>query len=168
MNIRKIIKSQYHATLDMLRQVIVKCPDSLWASVESKNHFWRVAFHALFYTHLYLQPSEEVFVRWPKHRDESQFLGRLPWPPHDEPKIGQPYTKEELLEYLDFCREEVETKVDILELEGASGFNWQPFDKTELQFYNIRHLQQHVGELCERLGNQNIEVDWVGMAAPRK
>jgi hypothetical protein len=39
-----------------------------------------------------------------------------------------------------------------------------------LQFYNIRHVQQHTGELCERLGAKGeVEVDWVGMqpaAAP--
>jgi hypothetical protein len=36
--------------------------------------------------------------------------------------------------------------------------------KLELQFYTIRHLQQHTGELCERLGTEaGIEIGWVGM-----
>jgi hypothetical protein len=53
-----------------------------------------------------------------------------------------------------------------MDLEAESGFYWLPFDKLELQFYNIRHVQQHTGELCERLGAQGeIEVDWVGMKA---
>jgi hypothetical protein len=163
MDIKEIIKSQYHASLEMMRQVILKCPDSLWASSTSKNHYWRIVFHALFYTHLYLQPTEGDFVPWPKHRGESQFLGRLPWPPHNEPKVEKPYDKEELLEYLAFCHAEVEARVDTLDMEKASGFNWQPFDKGELQLYNIRHLQQHIGELSERLGNQGIEIDWIGM-----
>ena len=163
MKIQKIIESQYHACLDMLKQVILKCPDALWASETSKNHFLRIVYHALFYTHLYLQPTEEDFVPWPRHRDESQYLGPVPWPPHNEPKIGKPYTKQELLEYLDLCHAEVDAKVDRLVLENPSGFNWLPFDKTELQLYNIRHLQQHIGELSERLGNQGIEIDWVGM-----
>jgi hypothetical protein len=162
MDIKRIIKSQYHASLDMLKQAILKCPDLLWVSTTSKNHFWRIVFHALFYTHLYLQPTEEDFVPWSKHRDESQFLGLLPWPPHNEPKIGKLYDKQELLEYLDLCHTEVDAKVDMLVLENASGFNWLPFDKAELQFYNIRHLQQHIGELSERLGNQDIEIDWIG------
>jgi len=162
MNIKPIIKSQYHAALDMLRQVIANCPDPVWLSRTPKNHFWRVAFHALFYTHLYLQPAEKDFVPWPKHRDQSQFLGTVPWPPHDQPKIGPPYTKEELLEYLDFCHAEADARVDALDLEGPSGFWWLPFDKTELQFYNIRHLQHHTGELSDRLCNEGIELDWVG------
>jgi len=28
----------------------------------------------------------------------------------------------------------------------GSGFDWLPFDKLELQFYNIRHIMQHTGE----------------------
>ena len=36
--------------------------------------------------------------------------------------------------------------------------------KLELQIYNLRHLQQHTGELMERLGSRaGIDVDWVGM-----
>jgi hypothetical protein len=162
MDLNKIIKSQYHASLAMLRQAIEKCPDTLWISTAQKNHIWRIAFHALFYTHLYLQPTEADFLRWSGHRDESQFLGRRPWPPHEEPTIGEPYTRQEVLTYLDYCSEQVDAIVDGLILDNPSGFEWLPFNKTELQFYNIRHLQQHIGELCERLGNEGIEVDWIG------
>ncbi len=55
--------------------------------------------------------------------------------------------------------------VPALDLAGASGFDWLPMNKLELQFYNIRHLQLHTGELCERLGTEaKIDVAWVGMA----
>ena len=162
-SIKDIIRSQYHASLEMLRQAVIKCPDSLWQNREYKNMFWHISYHALFYTHLYLQATEEHFVPWAKHRDEYQFLGRLPWPPHREPEIAEPYSKEEILEYHDICREQVEEQVASLELDAQSGFYWLPFGKLELQFYNIRHLQQHTGELCERLGaTGDIEVDWVG------
>ena len=163
MNLKEIIKSQYHAAFAMLRQAVEKCPDTCWLSTEPKNKYWRIAFHAIFYTHLYLQPTEADFSRWSGHRDESQFLGKRPWPPHEEPTIGEPYTRQEILTYLDHCNEQVNTIVDVLDLDGPSGFEWLPFDKTELQFYNIRHLQQHTGELCERLGNQGIDIDWIGM-----
>ncbi len=43
-----------------------------------------------------------------------------------------------------------------------SGFFWLPFGKLELQFYNIRHLQHHTGELFERLGAVGVTLDWVG------
>ncbi len=39
-----------------------------------------------------------------------------------------------------------------------------PFSKLELQFYTIRHIQQHTGEMMERLGTRaGAEIDWVGM-----
>jgi hypothetical protein len=154
MDIKAIIKSQYHAALEMLQQAIVKCPDSTWADPAYKNKFWHIAYHALFYTHLYLQPSEKEFVPWARHREQYEFM---------ESEIGQPYSKEELLEYLALCRQEVEDKAASLNLEAESGFDWLPMGKLELQFYNIRHLQQHTGELAERLGTTaNIEVGWVG------
>ena len=165
MDIKPIIKSQYHAALDMLRQVIAACPDPVWLSDTPPNRFWRVAFHALFYTHLYLQPAEDDFAKWPKHRDQSQFLGVVPWPPHNQPEVGPPYTQQELLEYVDFVHAEVDARVDLLDLEGPSGFSWLPFDKTELQLYNIRHLQHHTGELSDRLGSEGIALDWVGASA---
>ena len=92
-------------------------------------------------------------------------MGPLPWPPYNQPKIGEPYSKAEVLEYLGFCQGQVALILPELNLESdESGFSWLPFNKLELQFYNIRHLQQHIGELCERLGTKaRIDVDWVGM-----
>jgi hypothetical protein len=153
MNTKEVIMSQYEASLEMLRLAVIRCPLSLWDNQEDKNQFWQVVYHALFYTHLYLQPSEEAFVPWAKHKEGC----------HRMENRGEPYGKEEILEYFEICREQVETQVQSLELDAPSGFEWLPFNKLELQFYNIRHLQQHTGELCERLGVMGgIEVPWIG------
>jgi hypothetical protein len=166
MEIKGIIQSQYLASLEMLKSAIVECPDSMWDDPGPGNKFWQVAFHAIFYSHLYLQSKEEDFKAWEKHRDEYQFMGTLPWPPHDEPKIGEPYTRAEVLVYLELCQEQVKNIIPLVDLESSeSGFSWLPFGKLELQFYNIRHLQQHIGELCERLGSEaGVNVNWVGIA----
>jgi len=58
-------------------------------------------------------------------------------------------------------QKQVVTQTERLNLEAESGFHWLPFSKLELQLYNLRHIQQHVGELYERLDRQNIELDWV-------
>jgi hypothetical protein len=165
LNILGAIKSQYHAALSMLQQSIENCPEPLWFDTEPANKYWQVAFHVLFYTHLYLQPDESEFLQWPKHRDQSQFLGdRVPWAPDEKPKIGEPYTQTEVLEYLVFCRDEVDRQVDALDLAAESGFEWLPFNKLELQIYNIRHIMQHTGELSGRLfEHEGIEINWVGM-----
>ena len=165
MTIKKIVKSQYLASLAMLEEAIVNCPDSMWHDQKPKNKYWHIAYHAIFYTHLYLQPTVDDFQAWEKHREEYEFMGTVPWPPHNKPKIGEAYTKAEVLEYLEFCRKEVTAKVASLDIEAKeSGFFWLPMGKLELQIYNIRHLQQHTGELCERLGTEaGIDVDWTGM-----
>lgn len=163
MNYSGIIVSQYLAALEMLKQAIVKCPDSIWNSPDDKTKFWHIAYHALFYTHLYLQDSEQTFTPWSKHRKEYQFIGQVPWPPHSPPQIGEPYDRDTLLEYLAFCQQQVAERVPQLNLEAVSGFDWLPFGKLELQFYTIRHIQQHTGELMERLGARaNQELPWVG------
>jgi hypothetical protein len=163
MDTKKVIQSQYLAALEMLKQAVVKCPDSLWNAAEDRNKFWHVAYHALFYTHLYLQDAEKDFRPWEKARNEYQFMGAMPWPPHNLPKIGEPYMVEDVLAYLAIVRKQVQARVPALDLEASSGFEWQPFGKLELQFYNIRHLQQHAAELYERLGARaGIDLDWIG------
>ena len=163
MEIKAVIQSQYLAALEMLKQAIVRCPETMWHDPAQKNQFWHMAYHALFYTHLYLQPTEKDFVPWEKHQAESQFMGPVPWPPHHTPQIDEPYSREAVLVYLVLCQAQVREQVAKLDLAAPSGFDWLPFNKLELQFYNVRHLQQHTGELCERLGTQaGIDVDWVG------
>jgi hypothetical protein len=145
----------------MLEDAVTECPDTLWDAAESANRFWLVAYHGLFYTHLYLQFSLKAFKPWAKHRERYQDMGHVAAPPDGVEII--PYTKAEVLEYLAFCRAEVDARVPELDLEQASGFEWLPFDKLELQIYTIRHLQHHTGELAERLGRCGVEVNWVGM-----
>ena len=156
MNIKETITSQYLAALAMLKQAIVACPDALWDDPAYRNRTWHIAYHALFYTHLYVQPSLGEFVPWVKHRRDLQNMG-------DAAAATQPLSKTDLLEYLDLVQAQVVVQTAALDLDAASGFDWIPLRKFELQFYTIRHLQQHTGELCERLnGAGGIDVDWVG------
>jgi hypothetical protein len=163
METKSVIISQFKAALKMLEQAVERCPDDLWDAPQDKNKTWHIAYHALFYVHLYLQPTGADFKPWPKHREGYNSMGALPYPPHTKPDTSQAYTRAEVLEYLAFCREAVDEIVPSLDLEGASGFDWLPFGKLELQFYSLRHLMQHTGEICERLGKAGIDVDWVGM-----
>jgi len=156
MDAKQTIKSQYLAALEMLKQAIERCPEAMWDVAGEKNKFWLIAYHALFYIHLYLQKSIQEFKPWSKHQDGAQRPGAVPEKPFAV------YTREEMLDYLAICQEQVAEQTASLDLEAPSGFEWLPFNKLELQFYNIRHLQQHVGELFERLGARAaIELDWV-------
>ena len=163
MNLPWILISQYLASLEMLCQTITRCPESMWDAANDKTKLWHIAYHVLFFTHLYLQESDRTFRPWAKHRKEYQFLAKILWPPYTLPRIGESYyDREDVLEYLVFCEQQVAEQVPPMDLEAASGFDWLPFSKLELQIYSIRHLQQHTDELMERLGTRaDVEVDWV-------
>ena len=166
-DIRSIIASQYAAALDMLGDAVSKCPEDLWADESYENRFWHVAYHVLYYTHLYLAENEEAFESWEHHRKGHEFFGPVSWLPGFTPEIGDSYTKEQILAYMDLCREEVARQIPSTDLEAESGFFWLPFSKLELQFYNIRHLQHHTAQLADRLRNRaSIGVDWVGTRKP--
>ena len=149
MNIHEVLKSQYFAALAMLKEAIEKCPESVWYDPNEKFRVWSKAYHTVFYVHLYLQNSEKDFVQWEKHHD---------------PDGDVPFTKDEVLEYLAFAKKQVADRVPVTDLEAESGFHWYPVNKLELQFINIRHIQQHTGELYECLGTpENMEnLGWVG------
>jgi len=157
------IVSQYRASLRMLRSAIAECPAELWNAAGDANRFWHIAYHALFYTNLYLSRTEQEFRPWEKVRPEYNFLGPLPWPPHEQPKIGEPYAQAEVLEYHDWLFERVADLVRAVDLAAPSGFSWLPLRRLELHIYNIRHIQHHAGQLIERLRRAGRGgIDWVG------
>jgi len=164
MKIAEAVAHQYHSALKMLGTAIELCPEQLWLSTSgaSPNRYWHIAYHALFYTHFYLAPAESDFVPWQHHRPEYNFLGAVPSRPNETRIVDLPYTQAELREYLDFCHQEVDKQTGVLDPTAPSGFYWLPFDKLELQFYNLRHLSHHTGQLSERLrSTASLGLLWV-------
>jgi hypothetical protein len=143
----KSILSQYRASLAMLRQAIEQCPEDLWLASNYRNRYWHIAYHALFYTHLYVCASEAEFTPWGKHQPACRRLGEST----EKEPLPDPYSQADLLDYHRICCEQVEDKVPKLLLDGPSGFDWLPFNRLELHFYNIGHIQHHTGQLAERL-----------------
>jgi len=163
MDVQVTILSQYRASFLMMERALSLCPPALWEDPAPKNRYWQLAYHALFYTHLYLHTHEDEFTPWSGHQRESQFMGPLPWPPHELPAPCRPYGVGEVREFLDLCRAEAERRIPLLDLDAPSGFSWLPFDKLELQFYNLRHLQHHLGQLADRLRiSADLSLGWVG------
>jgi hypothetical protein len=154
--LRSVLKSQYHAALAMLRETIERCPADLWSSTEPKNAFWQVAFHALFFTHLYLQRNEAEFQRW-----THQHGG-------DDGTKGDAYTQAQVLEYWAFCDAMTDRAIDALDLASQeSGFSWYRVGKLEHQLINIRHVQHHAAQLADRLRSAtDVGTRWVS-AGPK-
>lgn len=161
MDVRVALRSQYHAALAMLKQAIERCPEGLWAGDSYPVPFWRVAYHTLYYTHLYLQQREETFVPWEHHRAEYH---DLPRPTDRVPTIADPYTKAQLLEYWRFCDALVNTAMQVLDLDAEDcGISWHKgMPKLEHQLHNLRHVQHHAALLAGRLRlADGTEVRWV-------
>ncbi len=118
MNLQSIVISQYLASLEMLKETVTRCPEALWDDPVDQAPTWRLAYHALFYIHLYLQPDGKDFKAWGKHREDAQRID-------PKAKACQTYTREEVLEYLSFCQQQVQEIVPQLDLESdQSGFGW--------------------------------------------
>jgi hypothetical protein len=162
MDIKSSMKGQYHAGIAMLRQCVERCPEDLWTAGRNPRFFWHIAYHGIFYTHLYLVQRESDFVPWTKHREESTNL----W---EEAPVATPYSKDEILDYIDQVDGIVDSVVDGLDLSTEeSGFHWyKSINKLDHELMNIRHLQGHVGQLSEILFNQGYDTDWVAIR-PRR
>jgi hypothetical protein len=170
--VRAGLTSQYHAGLEMLRQAVERCPDDIWGDRRWVNPTWRIAYHALYFTHLYLQPGERSFRPWKKHETWIQYMDDDPGSselddflelPGRPPQTGEPYSRSDILEYLELCDAAVEAWLDALDLASDDGFSWHDPKRTcfEQQVASIRHLQLHATQLADRLPS-TARVEWVG------
>jgi uncharacterized damage-inducible protein DinB len=151
---KKEFISQYKSSLKMLADSIKKCPDSLWNNEKYENTYWRIVYHTLFYTALYLEPAG--FTAWKKHKPDYNRLGTVT--KDNKPIIiDAVYSKNEMLEYLVSIYNSCEDLMANTNPEEQSGIEWLPMNKKELHLYNIRHIQHHVGQLIERLRQNGIK-----------
>jgi hypothetical protein len=157
MDTRDALKGQYHAAYRMLRECVELCPAELWQADDYPRHFWKIAYHAAFFGHLYLVQKEADFKPWSKHRDKAEELWEEDAVPMD------PYSKEEVMAYIDEVREMINPIFDSLDLDTSdSGFHWYPnITKLEHEILSIRHIQGHVGQLSERLYAAGVETAWM-------
>src|ERR1041385_64710 len=170
MELRQALKEQYHAGLAMLAECVEKCPEGMWLEGEAPRTFWRIAFHAAFFTHLYLGQDEAAFQPWPERREGIHH--RL-WEepayvePYDLPAAAESYGKNEILAYLRFVDGLVDPTVAQLDLDSdETGFSWYPsMSKLSHQLMNLRHIQGHVGQLSELLMARGIDINWIAKAA---
>ncbi len=153
MNIKSILQSQYLSALAMLKQAIVKCPPEAWDKPQDKDKFWFIAYHTLRYAHQYLKAKDKGYARW------EQRLYSNP---------GKPFTKNEILEKLALVEQDIVEQISIMNLDEKTGATGNLANKLELQIYNIRHIQQHTGELYQRLSVYPVKLGWVSQRYKEK
>lgn len=159
------LKSQYRAGLTMLERAITEASDATLQSTVGAFAYWQIAYHTLHSADLYLARDETAFRPQPFHREGHERLGAPFWDPTLVPPVLEPYSRAELLAYVDICRQKLDGALaseDETSLAGPSGFVWIEMSRLELYLYSIRHLQHHTGQLVAALrAAQDVGIQWV-------
>jgi DinB superfamily len=137
---RTILWHQFGASIDMLENAIVACPEGLWSDRSGRPEFWYVAYHTLFLLDLYLSESPDGFEP-PAPFTLEELDDILP---------EQPYRKDELLSYLEHGREKCRSVIGSLtdeELHAVHRWWTRDASRLEMLIYNMRHVQHHAAQL---------------------
>jgi hypothetical protein len=139
---RAVLTGQFLAALDMLENAIHACPDAVWGDTSREPQFWYLVHHTLFWTDCYLADSSEAYRPPPPFGlEELDPAGVMP------PRV---YTREELLPWLERCRERCRVSIAGLTEANAvlpAGFPSQRLNRLELLLDNMRHAQHHAAQL---------------------
>lgn len=155
---KSILRAQFGAALDMLENAIRACPDAFWTG----SRFWYISYHTLFFLDLFLSDSAETFAPpAPFTLSELDPSGVFP---------DRPYTKDELLAYLDHGRKKCRAAIEGLTGENARErrqYGSIDLSFAELLLYTMRHVQHHAGQLNFILSRQTGPAPrWVKQALP--
>ena len=135
-------RGQFGAAIDMLENAIRACPDELWGDRSQRPEPWYLAFHTLFWLDLYLSESPDGFAPpAPFGLEEFDPAGVIP---------ERPYTKEELLTYLEHGSRKCHERIEALTDESASRrfvIGRVDLIAAELFLYNMRHVQHGAAQL---------------------
>ena len=151
------IQQQFGAAIDALDGTVRAFPDAAWTTGERWHQPWYLTFHTLFWLDLYLSESATDYVP-PAPFTCSEL----------EPDVfpERPYTKQELLAWLQPCREALAARLSsISNDEGAHRrcrLPWGEMGAAELLLYNLRHVQHHAAQLNMLIRQKGGEpASWV-------
>jgi len=139
---KEIIWHQFGAAIDMLENALLACPEKLWGERLESSEFWYRVYHTLFWLDFYLSDSSQGFVPpSPFTLVELDPAGLLP---------ERVYTKNELKNYLDHCRNKcLKTIKSLSDKNSHQHFRYGSINLSfaELLLYNMRHVQHHTAQL---------------------
>lgn len=158
-NLKTSIWRQFGAAIDYLAATLNAYPDDLWTASlwhpgdapPERAQVWYVAYHTLFWIDCYLTGTEDGFLPpAPFMLIEQDETGPIP---------DRPYTKAELLPYVALCRQRCYDTIQSLSDEALARwctFGWGDLSFLELLLYNMRHVQEHTGQMNMLLGQNGI------------
>ena len=163
--VKRLLASQFEASLCTLGHCVAQCPDDLWNARVAKHPFCQVAFHTLFFADFYLGPDAESLRRQPFHRANPDFFADYEQLQDREPESL--YERPQIEAYLAFCRSKAAATI-VAETEESlcapAKFPRRNFSRAELYVYSIRHIQHHAAQLILRLRlDSDVDIPWIGV-----
>lgn len=164
--VKESLWKQFGASIDMLKNAIAMWPEQNWST---DKRFFYIAYHSLVFLDYYLTiPSKHFSPPLPFTFSESE---NIPEEAVDDLVPDRIYTRDELLSFLQSCREKCYTTIVGLTEEKLSQ-RWisesgdRNYAVLEILLYNMRHVQHHAAQLNLMLRAKiNQAPDWVSRAS---
>jgi len=155
--IKQSLWKQFGGSIDMLHNAIAAWPVEFW---QVEKRFFYIAYHTLVFLDYYLTiPPKTFSTRLPYTLKEP---ADIPAESVDDVVPDSFYTKQQLLDYLQFCREKCRNTIASLTEEklaepwidhtqpmylDLSGRDALKYSVLEILLYNMRHVQHHSAQL---------------------
>jgi hypothetical protein len=155
---QEMLWHQFNTAIDEFGSALHQCPHELWEKMlwEDKpdqwvaagfSKFWYLCYHTLFWLDLYLTGAEEGFAPPAPFDLVEMEAGEV---------LPRVYTRQELLLYLEDCRQKCHDAIFNMSHERAyqnCRFSWGEVPYAELLLYTMRHVQEHAAQLHMFLGH---------------
>ena len=139
---KEILWNQFGAAIDTMENAINHCPDEHWIDDTKFYQIWYMASHTIFWLDYYIDEDKDTFQPpEPFGMEEMDPAGVIPDPP---------YSKEQLLTYLEYGREKTRKRIlNMTEQQAAKTYKFRKADLTmsELILYIMRHIQHHAAQM---------------------
>lgn len=170
--LKQSLWANFGAAIDMLKNAIALCPDELW---EKEKKFFYTTYHTTLFLDYYLSiPVTDFRPMLPYTIADSS---KLPAEAIDDVIPDRWYSKEEMITYLSVIHDKCKKLItgatkeklaerwiqdDEINLHGLCPSIVRDYSVLDILFYNLRHVQHHVGQLNFMLRQKiNTAPDWV-------
>ncbi len=164
----------FAGAMDMFKEVIRICPEDYW---QNDNKFFYLSYHTLIFLDYYLSQPVSSFSPLLTY---TITCGDLPTGAIDDVIPDRHFTREEIILYVQLVRKKSRQvilespeikftqrwiKDEEIHLHDLCPELVKNYSLTDILFYNLRHLQHHVGQLNFMLRqNTGLAADWVAVA----
>jgi hypothetical protein len=123
--------------------------------IQVHSAFWYTAYHVVFFLDYYLSGGDNPYL----DRDDAPFAPPPPFRGDDHDSTALPvrvYTRDELLNYLEYCRRKARTTMEMLMDEEAAKPARRGLPFVDILLHNLIHVAETAGQLNMFLGQKGV------------